>query len=175
MVFHKRHKISRSQQIKTKARRTLSSGFSTQKSNYVVDTSAIINKTLKSLIKRGIQGRIIIPHAVMAELESLANKGREEGFIGLEEITDLHRVKERVKISFDGIRPLSHHIKYAKSGEIDALIRQSAIRNKAILITSDLVQAKSSQAYGLKVIYVKPKAQKPNKKWFGFFKKNKRE
>ena len=170
MVFHKQ-KISRSQQMKTKARRTLSAGFSTQKNNYVVDTSAIINKTLRSLIKKGLQGRIIIPHAVMAELESLANKGREEGFIGLEEITELHHLKERVKISFDGIRPLSHHIKYAKSGEIDALIRQSAIKNHATLITSDLVQAKSSQAYGLKVIYIKLQEAKPDKKWFGFFKK----
>ncbi|MBI2448822.1 hypothetical protein HYV49_00830 [Candidatus Pacearchaeota archaeon] len=131
MVFHKR-KISRSQQIKTKARKTLSSGFSTQKNNYVVDTSAIINKTLKSLIKRGLQGKIIIPHAVMAELESLANKGREEGFIGLEEITQLHHIKE-IRINFDGIRPTEHHIKYAKSGEIDALIRQSAIKNKVLL------------------------------------------
>ena len=65
---------------------------------------------------------------MMAELENLANKGREEGFIGLEEITDLHKQKG-INLYFQGIRPKEMHIKYAKSGEIDALIREVAKKN----------------------------------------------
>ena len=158
-----------SQEIKQKARRNLNGRISNQADSYVVDTSAIINKFVAKLIKRGLKGKLIIPNAVIAELENLANKGVEEGFIGLEEIAKLHHYKQ-VKLYFFGLRPGEMQIKFAKSGEIDALIREEARKNKAILITADLVQAKSSQAYGLKVIFLKPKAIK-KKRRFLFWKR----
>lgn len=165
---------SRSQKIKTKARRSLSCKFTRKLKNYVIDTSVIINKFLSSLIKKGLRGKIIIPNAVMAELENLANKGREEGFIGMEQVTQLHHLKRKyqIKIFFEGIRPQPNHIKFAKSGEIDALIREIATKNHAILITADLVQAKSAQAYGLKVIFLRPKIKKRKKSFFSFFRKH---
>jgi ATPase len=166
-----RKKIS-SQKFKRKARRTLSSNFVKEKRNYVTDTSAIINKFDSTLIKKGISGRIIIPNAVMAELENLANKGREEGFLGLEEIAGFHKLKHKfpVQIYFEGTRPSEMQIRYAKGGEIDALIRDIARNNKAILITADLVQAKTAQAYNLQVLFLKPK-QKIEKKRFWFWRK----
>tara|TARA_Y100000310_G_C20558946_1_gene752047 strand:- start:672 stop:1187 length:516 start_codon:yes stop_codon:yes gene_type:complete len=165
-------KQTRSQRIKSKARENLSDKFTKLKKNYVADTSAIINKFLPSLIKKGLKGKIIIPNAVMAELENLANKGREEGFIGLEQVTKLHKVKG-IKIQFQGTRPKELHIKYAKSGEIDALIRTIARKNKATLITADLVQAKSAQAYNIQIIFLRPKIkpQKKKKTFFSFLKK----
>jgi len=105
----------------------------------------------------------------MAELENLANKGKEEGFVGLEEVAKLHSYKEQgIKVHFQGTRPNEMQIRYAKSGEIDALVRNIAKNNKAILITADLVQAKSAQAYGLQVIFLRPKykPQKVKKKGF---------
>jgi len=122
------------------------------------------------LIKKGLRGRILIPNAVMAELESQANKGFETGFIGLEEIVKLHRLKKehKIEVFFEGLRPGEHQIKYAKHGEIDALIRESALKNKAILITSDLVQAKTAQAYGLEVIFLRPKVKREKKGFFWF-------
>jgi len=164
------HKKSRSQKIKSRARKTLNGNLTKQKKSYVVDTSAIINKFLPNLIKKGLKGKLIIPNSVMAELENLANKGLEEGFIGLEEITNLHKQKQ-VKVYFQGIRPKELHIKYAKSGEIDALIRNIAKRNKAILITADLVQAKSAQAYGIKVLFLRPRKKKEKKRKFLFWKR----
>jgi len=152
------------QDIKRKARRSLNGNVSKQKGIYVADTSAIINKFLIRLIKKGLTGSLIIPNAVMAELENLANKGVEEGFIGLEEIAKLHHFKQ-IRLHFEGNRPGEMQIKYAKSGEIDALIRDIARRNRAILITADLVQAKSSQAYGLQVIFLRPKTIKKKKKF----------
>ena len=168
-----RNNLTKTQQIKTKARRGLNRKLDKSTKNYVIDTSAIINKFIPKLLERGLTGRIIIPNAVMAELEKLANRGSEAGFIGLEQVANLHNLKKKYKItlSFVGQRPDIKQIKYAKSGEIDALIRDLAFKNKAILVTADLVQAKSAQAYGLKVIFFKPKIVKPKKSWFGFLKK----
>ena len=57
---------------------------------YVVDTSAIIKKAVTGLVKKKkIAGTLIIPHAVISELENQANKGQEIGFIGLEEIQEI--------------------------------------------------------------------------------------
>jgi ATPase len=148
-----------SQKVKDRARRSLNRNISQEKKNYVIDTSVILNKFLYGLIKRGLKGKIIIPNALIAELENMANKGNELGFLGLDEIAKLHQLKNKYKIEvyFYGQRPGEHHIKYAKSGEIDALIREIAFNRKAILVTADLVQAKSAQAYGLEVIFLRPK------------------
>ena len=162
----------KTREIKQKARRNLNSRFVKDKKNYVADTSAIINKFVSSLVKKGISGKIIIPNVVMAELENLANKGREEGFLGLEEVSSFHKLKHKfpIQLYFYGARANEMQIKFAKSGEIDALIRDIAIKNHAILITADLVQAKTAQAYNIPVIFLKPKIQK-KKKRFLFWKK----
>jgi len=166
-------KKTRSQKIKQRARKTLKNRITAKRERYVVDTSAIINRFLPRLIKKGLKGELIIPNAVMAELENLANKGLEEGFVGLEEVAKLHKEKG-IRVHFQGSRPGEMQIKYAKSGEIDALIRDIAKKNKAILITADLVQAKSAQAYGLRVIFLKPAIKKTEKRkaFFSFFLKS---
>ena len=165
---------SKTQEIKSKARRNLNKKFAKSKKVYVVDTSVIINKFLPKLIEKGVSGKLIIPNAVMAELENLANKGNEAGFIGLDEIANLHNLKKKYPISLDfqGQRPDIKQIRYAKSGEIDALIREIASKNKAVLITADLVQAKSAQAYGLNILFLKPPAPiKKKKRFFSFWRK----
>ncbi len=177
MFGRKAHRYqSASQRIKQRARRTLQNTVPLAKKSYVVDTSVVIHKFLPRLIKRGLTGRIIIPNAVMSELENQANKGLEAGFIGLDEIANLHKLKKQNKIAvfFQGIRPNETHIRYAKSGEIDALIREIATRNNAILVTADLVQAKSAQAYGLEVIFLRPKIipQKKPRRFLFFRRKN---
>lgn len=166
-------KQSRTQEIKSRARRNLNKKVEKQKKNYVIDTSAIVNKFVPKLLERGLRGKIIIPNAAIAELENLANKGNEAGFIGLDQVAALHKLKKKYKVSlmFAGIRPEIKHIRYAKSGEIDALIRGIAFKNKAILVTADLVQAKSAQAYGLEVIFLKPKIIKEKKTWLSFLRR----
>lgn len=159
-----------SREIKERARKTLTFIISKKMKSYVVDTSVIINKFFPSLLQKGLKGKIIIPNAVMAELENLANKGKEDGFLGLEEVSRLHKIKKKQRISvyFYGLRPTEQQIRFAKSGEIDALIREIALKTRSILVTSDLVQAKSAQAYNIPVIYLKPKEYK--KKKFLFWK-----
>jgi len=169
MIFRKKNKT---RDIKKQARKSLSGKFAKEKTIYVVDTSAIINKFVSQLVKKGISGKIIIPNVVMAELENLANKGREEGFLGLEEVARFHKLKTQfpIQIYFYGNRANEMQIKFAKSGEIDAIIRDVAIKNKALLITADLVQAKTAQAYNIEVIFLKPK-HLPKKKKFLFWRK----
>ncbi len=125
---------------------------------YVVDTSAIIEKIPTTQIKEKkiTEGEIIIPHAVIAELENQANRGKEIGLIGLEEIQEIRELckKNKVTLSFAGERPSEHQIRHAKSGEIDAYIRELASQNSATLITADLVQAKSGKALGIEVDYI---------------------
>lgn len=159
-----------SQKIKSKARQGLNRKVTKDRKNYVVDTSVIVNKFMPGLLEKGLKGKIIIPNTVIAELENLANKGKEAGFVGLDEIASLHKLtrKYSIYIAFVGQRPDEKHIKYAKSGEIDALIRELAFKNKATLITADLVQAKSAQAYGISVIFIKPRFVEKKKRFFSF-------
>lgn len=137
-----------------------------QKHRYLIDTSVIAQKKLVKIFRKKLHGEVLIPNAVIAELENLANRGQDVGFDGLEEVAKLHKLKPRVKIKFIGLRPTGHQIKYAKSGEIDALIRELAYIHRATLVTADIVQSKSALAYGIRVFFVKTKAEKPARKRF---------
>ncbi|MEK6935024.1 MAG: PINc/VapC family ATPase [Nanoarchaeota archaeon] len=136
---------------------------------YVVDTSAVIEKAVTRLVKeKEIDGTILIPNAVIAELENQANKGLEIGFLGLEEIQEIRKIK-RLRLEFVGNRPNEQQIKFAKSGEIDAFIREIAYNEKATLITGDKVQCESAKAFGLKVIYLEKKEAKEKLEFEKYF------
>lgn len=129
---------------------------------FVPDTSVIIEKAVSKLIKeKKISGTILIPNAVVSELENQANHGQEIGFLGLEELQELQKLKSKdIEVTFIGSRPTEFQIKMAKSGEIDAYIREIANQEKAILITADKVQAESGKAFGLEVMYLQLKEPK---------------
>ena len=122
----------------------------------VPDTSVIIQGVIsKELMANSLEfKRIVVHEAVMAELESQANKGRETGFIGLDEITKIRELssKKGFELIFSGNRPGDFEIKFAKSGEIDSLIRDLAGKENATLLTADVVQGKVALAKGLSVI-----------------------
>ena len=125
---------------------------------YVLDTSVIIEKVVSKLIKKGkLKGSVIIPNAVLAELEHQANMRQETGYIGLDELSELNELTKSKKIKFDfqGPRPVAGQIKHARLGEIDAIVRDLASKNNAVLITADFVQAKSAEALGMQVNFIK--------------------
>ncbi|WP_292364622.1 MULTISPECIES: PINc/VapC family ATPase [unclassified Methanoculleus] len=126
----------------------------------VPDTSVVIDGRITSLIKTGEYkgATIIIPEAVVAELEAQANQGREIGFSGLTELQELFRMSEEnvIELRFAGERPSLDQVKLSSGGEIDALIRNVAIDHDARFITSDLVQAEVAKAKGLNVTYLRP-------------------
>jgi ATPase len=125
-----------------------------------VDTSAIINGKVTELIKSGKlkNSEIIIPEFVMGELQAQAAKGRETGYIGLEEIKKIREEAKEHKtiVKFFGERQSYEDILLAKSGRIDALIADMAKKNDAVLLTTDLLQALVAEAEGIKVKYFEP-------------------
>ncbi|MBN2459874.1 Flp pilus assembly complex ATPase component TadA [Candidatus Woesearchaeota archaeon] len=122
----------------------------------VPDTSIIIEGTIsKKVEKSELRPSIILVHeAVMAELESQANKNRETGYLGLEEVKKLRELgeKKHFQVMFKGNRPTDFEIKYAKAGEIDSLIRKLAAEEKATLVTADKVQSLVAESKGIRVI-----------------------
>ncbi|MCX9080904.1 MAG: PINc/VapC family ATPase [Candidatus Methanoperedens sp.] len=126
----------------------------------VPDTSVIIDGRITARLKAGDfkSARIIVPEALMSELEAQANRGKEMGFKGLEELKELSDMAKRgeITLEFTGKRPSLEQIKLASGGEIDAMIRGIAIENNALFITSDRVQSEVARAKGLNVEYLVP-------------------
>ncbi len=126
----------------------------------VPDTSVIIDGRITSLIGQGDcpDAEIIIPEAVVAELESQANQGREIGFSGLAELQRLDRMAQDglCTVRFVGVRPSLDQVRLASGGEIDAMIRDAAHEYDATFVTSDRVQSEVARAKGLMVEYLRP-------------------
>lgn len=127
----------------------------------VPDTSVLIEGLVSEKIRNEelVVDNVIIHEAAIAELEHQANSGRAIGYIGLDEVAEIQRLAKEVgfKVEFSGRRPSGAEIKYASLGEIDSLIRQLAWEVDATLITSDKVQAKVSEARGIKYLLVEPR------------------
>ena len=118
----------------------------------VPDTSIIIDGKLSNLIESGeITEEIIIPEFVVDELENQANRGQETGYTGLAEIKKIRQSagEKGLEVSFTGRRPTDEEIDLANNGRIDALIRDVAEKEDAILYTGDIVQARVADAKGI--------------------------
>ena len=131
--------------------------FNDEIKRIVPDTSAIIEGNVEKIImEKGLNyPEIIIPEAVIAELEHQANNQRPTGIRGLENLKKLQDLAEigEIAIRITGRRPTKFEKDNAKFGEIDGLIRDVAKDELALLITSDKVQAKTAEAKGIPVIY----------------------
>ena len=127
----------------------------------VPDTSAVIIGAVSAILEKEDLDypEIIVPEAVVCELEHQANADRSEGIAGLNELQHLQKLQYEgeLSVSFKGKRPTNYDIKYAKSGEIDALIRDLARSEFATLLTNDKVQAETAKAQGIPVYYYKQK------------------
>ncbi|MEF8847844.1 MAG: PINc/VapC family ATPase [Candidatus Thermoplasmatota archaeon] len=145
----------------------------------VPDTSVIVDGRVTCKVENdgeiGI-AEVIITESVLSELEAQANRGQETGMSGLEEIQKLKQMdnEKKIKLSFKGERPTYSQIKLSSSGEIDAMIRQTALEENAVLMTSDIVQAEIAKAKGIKVEYLKPEEVKKEtaKEIWDYFKEN---
>ncbi|OGI11720.1 ATPase [Candidatus Micrarchaeota archaeon RBG_16_36_9] len=121
------------------------------------DTSALISGRITELINSNKlnNSEIIIPEIVVGELQAQAAKGKEIGFIGLDELKRIRELadKHKLVLKFVGDRPSYEDILLARSGRIDSLIQDIAKENNAVLVTSDLLQGLVAQAQGIKVKY----------------------
>jgi len=126
-----------------------------------VDTSIIVDGKISQMIENEEfedLKEIIIPRAVLDELQAQASKGRESGFLGLDELKKIRKLCEKNKIAlrFSGERPTLEDIQLAKGGRLDAIIRDVAKEENAVLLTADYVQALTGEAEGVKTEYLPP-------------------
>jgi len=125
---------------------------------FVLDTSVIINGNVPEIMQDKIKqnSQIIIPIAVLDELQAQASMNKSHGVEGLLEIKRIRDVCKARKISleFAGTRPTIEEIRLAKHGRIDAIIKDIALENDATLITCDYVQHLVSEAHGIKSIHI---------------------
>jgi ATPase len=100
---------------------------------------------------------IIIPRAVLDELQAQASTNRDQGLVGLQEIHEIRDVcnKKGIKINFSGERPNYDDILLAKHGRIDSIINELAFKENAILITGDYVQHLAALAQGIDSFFIK--------------------
>lgn len=124
----------------------------------ICDSSIIIDGKISQMLGNGElkEVEIIIPLAALDELQAQASKGREEGFAGLDELKKLRKTCEEkgIKIRYTGEKPTFEDIKLARSGRIDALIRDVAKAEGGTLLTADYVQALVGEAEGVKVKHI---------------------
>ena len=125
----------------------------------IPDTSAFIIGAISEILETEDidYPEIIVPEAVVCELEHQANANRSEGIRGLKELQKLQQLQYEgeLSISFKGRRPTNYDIKYAKSGEIDSIIRDLARSEMGTLLTNDKVQAETAKAQGIPVYFFK--------------------
>jgi ATPase len=124
----------------------------------IPDTSIIIDGKVPQIIDTGnfVDVEVVIPNAVLDELQAQASKGREPGFVGLAEIKKLRVYCESkgIKLTFLGDRPGFDDIKLARSGRLDALITDIARTENGVLLTADYVQALVAEASGVQVRHI---------------------
>lgn len=128
---------------------------------YILDTSILIGTHIRSKItndeiRKGSE--IIIPIAVLDELQSQASDNKGHGVVGLEEIRKLRELCEHkgILFQFTGQRPTLDDIRLAKKGRIDSIITDFARENEAILLTADYVQHLVALAQGVNSELLKP-------------------
>jgi ATPase len=127
---------------------------------FVLDTSIIIDGEITKMLETGKLEKgddLIIPLAVLDELQSQASTNKEHGFIGLAEIKKMRDLcaSKNILLRFVGQRPDLDDIRLAKHGRIDAIIKDVAMQESATLLTADYVQALVAEAQGIKSQHIR--------------------
>jgi len=127
----------------------------------VPDTSAVVDGRVSERVESDGIETVLVPEAVVGELESQANDGLDTGWAGLEELQRLAGLADEgdVGVRYVGRRTKPSEATGAHEGDVDALIREVAEDEAATLLTSDVVQSEVAKAKGLDVEYVEPRVR----------------
>lgn len=141
---------------------------------FVLDTSIIIDGEITKMLDAGSiapGSTVIIPLAVLDELQSQASTNKEHGFVGLAEIKKIRDLcsSKNVELRFVGQRPDLDDIRLAKHGRIDAIIKDVAMQESATLITADYVQALVAEAQGIKALHIRAPTKTTDLEFERFF------
>jgi len=131
-----------------------------------LDTSIVIDGEISKKIddnEINESHEIIIPIAVIDELQSQACKQKEHGTIGLLELKKIREksIEKKIDVSYVGEKPNLSEIKLAKNGRIDAIINDIAKEENATLFTADYIQHLVADATG--VLNIHKKSEIPEK------------
>jgi len=128
--------------------------------NIVPDTSVVIDGRISAGVESGeyAGATVIVPEAVVGEIEAQANSGRGTGWDGLSELQHLADLADagEIELEYVGERATEEDIRRASAGAIDAIIRDVAVEHEATFVTSDIVQSEVAKAKGLDVEYLEP-------------------
>ncbi|MFB5607176.1 MAG: PINc/VapC family ATPase [Candidatus Nitrosomaritimum yanchengensis] len=142
-------------------------------SKIVLDTSVMINGLFCAQVESGNirDSEIIIPQAVVDELQSQASQNKEQGFTGLNEIKNLKNLSKNFKleITIEGIHPSLDDIRLSGKGKIDAIIKDIAKEKQATLYTSDNVQHLVAQTEGITSVYLQPTIKEEELEFLKYF------
>lgn len=137
--------------------------------SYVPDASTLIDGHLTRLVKSGeLQGcRIVVPNAVVAQLEQEARLGKDSGFSGLAELRRLKQFSDegRIKLELVGERVSSGEV----ATTVSAAVREVTRAQGAVLITSDEVMAEVGRVEGLEVWFLQPVTAETKPKLLEYF------
>ncbi|MFQ5795467.1 MAG: PINc/VapC family ATPase [Candidatus Bipolaricaulia bacterium] len=118
---------------------------------FVLDTSVIVDGRINIEVEAdklsGVE--LIVPEAVVAELEYQTSQGQETGYTGLEELRKLQRLhhEKDLTLVYRGERPMVA----AEPSEIDALVIEMAEAEGTTLITSNEIQALIAEVKGIPI------------------------
>lgn len=139
----------------------------------VLDTSIIVNGETVRMIDRGMFDgtEVVIPEAVVDELQSQASQKQEQGFVGLREIKKIRDLAPNrgMTVRFEGSRPTADDILLSDRGRIDAVIKDAARDGGSTLYTSDRVQAMVAEAEGIETQLVRQRGREKELEFTGFF------
>ncbi|MBA3978156.1 MAG: Flp pilus assembly complex ATPase component TadA [Nitrosopumilus sp.] len=130
------------------------------KTKIVLDTSIIIDGEISKKIDNNEINEnyeIIIPRAVIDELQSQACKQKEHGTDGLLELKRIREksIEKKIGVNYVGEKPSLAEIKLAKNGRIDSIINDIAKNENATLFTADYVQHLVADATGISNVHKK--------------------
>lgn len=128
--------------------------------NIVPDTSAVIDGRVSEQVNDGTYSEptVLVPEAVVGELEAQANNGHDSGWDGLSELQELAELSDTGTVQLEYVGPREQDAEWnAEEGQIDAIIRDVAENHGATLLTSDVVQSEVAKAKGVTVEYIEPK------------------
>ncbi len=130
------------------------------KTKIVLDTSIIIDGEISKKIDNNEINEnyeIIIPRAVIDELQSQACKQKEYGTDGLLELKKIREksIEKKIDVNYAGKKPSLAEIKLAKNGRIDAIINDIAKNENATLFTADYIQHLVADATGILNVHKK--------------------
>lgn len=128
-----------------------------------MDTSIIIDGEISKKIDRNEineNHEILIPIAVIDELQSQACKQKEHGITGLLELKKIRgkSIEKKIDVNYVGEKPSLAEIKLAKNGRIDSIINDIAKNENATLFTADYIQHLVADATGITNVHQKSEA-----------------